>query len=196
MGYFSAFDIDYFSLFSLSEHIVFALQALPAAIGLTMIAYVMLVVPWGFSIKVTHPQFRWVLLSLLLVGFGALWLQLAAFGIIILAVFAALLLALLLQRPVGSIAMVLLVPSALLTSWGFGHDWGSDKRFRPAHTHVVKTPTGDVEGTLIRAGERGLLFFFATTNPVGVVRWDSVQQITTKEKKPRHVPWIRRRPPL
>jgi len=38
VGYFFAFDINYFNFFSLSEHVVFALQALPIAVALSLIA--------------------------------------------------------------------------------------------------------------------------------------------------------------
>ena len=35
VGYFYAFDIDWFPFFTLPEHLVFALRALPIAIGAT-----------------------------------------------------------------------------------------------------------------------------------------------------------------
>jgi hypothetical protein len=48
VGYFFAFDISWFPLFSLSEHIVFAIRALPIAIGASV----------AFLITLTLPQFQ------------------------------------------------------------------------------------------------------------------------------------------
>jgi cytochrome bd-type quinol oxidase subunit 1 len=48
VGYFFAFDISWFPLFSLSEHIVFAIRALPIAIGASV----------AFLITLTLPRFQ------------------------------------------------------------------------------------------------------------------------------------------
>jgi len=58
VGYFFAFDISWFPFFSLSEHIVFALRALPVAVGAAAF----------FLIALTHPieSRRWHLALTLL----------------------------------------------------------------------------------------------------------------------------------
>lgn len=48
VGYFFAFDISWFPLFSLSEHIVFAIRALPIAVGASV----------AFLITLTLPRFQ------------------------------------------------------------------------------------------------------------------------------------------
>lgn len=48
VGYFLAFDIFWFPFFSLSEHIVFAIRALPVAIGASVV----------FLIALTHPRMQ------------------------------------------------------------------------------------------------------------------------------------------
>jgi hypothetical protein len=41
VGYFSALDINYFNVFTISEHVTFALEALPRALGLSILAIVL-----------------------------------------------------------------------------------------------------------------------------------------------------------
>jgi hypothetical protein len=48
VGYFLAFDISWFPFFSLSEHTVFAIRALPVAIGVSIV----------FLILITHSQIQ------------------------------------------------------------------------------------------------------------------------------------------
>ena len=198
VGYFSALDVDYFSFFSLSEHIVFSLQGLPLAIILAMVvgAYFMLFEQrmrnwWSLEQPLRVPAGYLLAGTLIPLGVGFTYIGLSGLGMACHGLGFIAFAAGVAPRPAETIG-VLLVPTIVMVSWGAGNDMASDKRFRPDRTHVLRTATGDVEGTLIAAGERGILFQFASTKEIGVVRWDGVKQITTKEKRPRTVPWIRR----
>jgi hypothetical protein len=54
VGYFWSIDIGWFSLFSLSEHVVFALRALPIAIGASIVFMI------GLNFAQLESRFKWL----------------------------------------------------------------------------------------------------------------------------------------
>jgi hypothetical protein len=201
VGYFVSFDVSYFSFFSLSEHIVFALQALPWALILVAGVYGLTLVTMSAfrhhrprknitsGRKLRRTWKSWLIAAGLLlsvsIAFGEIGLVSLAYSalagaLIVLVVFWD-------ERRGWLIA----VPLMLLISYGAGRDMANNKRYQPHQTHLVTKSTGDVvEGTLIRSGEGGILFYFAASKEVGVMRWNSINEITTKTKKPLQPPWI------
>ena len=63
---------------------------------------------------------------------------------------------------------------------------------KPSHTIRMRTLLAPLEGVLIRAGERGLLFQNAATRQVSFIPWDDVVQIATNDSAPtkRPKPWL------
>ena len=55
VGYFWSIDIGWFSLFSLSEHVVFALRALPVAIGASIVFMI------GLNFAQLESRFKWLI---------------------------------------------------------------------------------------------------------------------------------------
>lgn len=89
VGYFSAIDISLFSLFSVSEHVVFAIRALPVAIGLVVLFGIILSLPsiedvddhWTRTLQVGKLIVIWGW-ALFLIVFGMFtWLRLSHFGL-------------------------------------------------------------------------------------------------------------------
>jgi hypothetical protein len=89
VGYFSAIDISLFSLFSVSEHVVFAIRALPVAIGLVVVFGIILSLPsidevggrWTSVLHIARLSVIWGWsLFLLVVGMIA-WLRFSHFGL-------------------------------------------------------------------------------------------------------------------
>jgi hypothetical protein len=82
VGWFSAIDISLFTLFSISEHIVFALRALPVAIALTLgfamiISLPELLKPYGVYCAKVLNVLRLLVVwcwAILLVRVGVLWI--------------------------------------------------------------------------------------------------------------------------
>jgi hypothetical protein len=54
VGYFSSIDVGWFTLFSLSEHVVFALRALPVAIGASTVFMI------GLNFQQLESRFKWL----------------------------------------------------------------------------------------------------------------------------------------
>jgi hypothetical protein len=101
-------------------------------------------------------------------------------------------------REVAGARMVAVVLSigTLVAAFAIGQDLADRKKYLTAPSHIVRTANGEVEGVLIRAGERGLLFKNTSTGQLGLIRWDSVKEVVTKESLPKDrkpEPWL---PPL
>jgi hypothetical protein len=70
VGYFSAFDISWFPFFSLSEHVVFALRALPVAIGMS--------VPLMIALRFAELRSHWKWLHGKDTWFAHVWISILA----------------------------------------------------------------------------------------------------------------------
>jgi hypothetical protein len=89
VGYFSAVDISLFSLFSVSEHVVFAIRALPVAVGLVIIFGIILSLPsieevdirWTRTLHIWRSIVIWCWVLFLLVTGFVMWLWFKHFGL-------------------------------------------------------------------------------------------------------------------
>jgi hypothetical protein len=85
----------------------------------------------------------------------------------------------------------ILITSGLLSSFGAGQFSGNFKKLYPSLTHVVTSTQGELEGTLIRSGESGILLYHRDTQQVTFIRWEPVKEITTKKPAKEDTgPWI------
>jgi hypothetical protein len=184
VGYFFAFDIAWFPFFSLSEHVVFALRALPIAIGASV----------GFLIALkleTLPNYwkwlQWLWICVLLAA-GVLaaagnHLGLAgSFGLVAVGAFMHN------KMPVSQVSSVLyLATTAMVLSFiaGFvsGSTWKIDSFFRLplARSIVVNLKAGNSQihhvGHVIFVGSSGVLFYEYGTHTVHLFRSDNIQDI-------------------
>jgi hypothetical protein len=187
VGYFSAFDLSYFSFFTLSEHIVFALQALPAALAGTM-AVLMTVNLWIARVRPLKikaaPLVRAVLIGVALVAMLLAFLFIY-FGQLLLSILAASTGSFLALKHYEASPRIILASSlvmVLLITWGIGFQLGDLRKLAPRQTHLVTTASGELEVTVIRAGETGILFYHRGADEVGFVRWDTIKSIATKQQ--------------
>jgi hypothetical protein len=89
VGYFSAIDISLFSLFSVSEHVVFAIRALPVAIGLVVIFGIILSLPsiedvdgrWTNTLHAARLGIIWGWVLFLVAAGLITWLHFSHFGL-------------------------------------------------------------------------------------------------------------------
>jgi hypothetical protein len=160
-GYFLAFDIDYFSFFSLTEHIVFALSALPIAlVGVITGYFFVLMFANAYRTLPWEERFRGPIFWVLTAVFGVIGIALSSigmwgFGMIFIC--AAMLTTILTKVRLSLVQFTtLVIPMLLIISAAFGRDIGSEKKYRPDRTHVLVT-TGEVEGSL-RPAKKGYYF--------------------------------------
>jgi hypothetical protein len=170
VGYFSAIDISLFTLFNVSEHVVFAIRALPVAVGLLVlfgiilslpaleevdgslktiirIGYMLLILCWAISLLVVGAVTWWryshfgLGFSFMAVGFGTLWYHFVG-------------------RYIDSQAPVLLywVSTAIFVAFFIGHYAGwtivNSDRYS-----VIKVGNSPIVGTLILSSSQNALLY-------------------------------------
>jgi hypothetical protein len=192
VGFFYGIGIDYFTLFSLPEHIVFALQAAPVALLVAFgIFYLVALFNLGTQVIIpTVPAFLlragrdigpWVLMLLLLIP-GILFLQRGDyfFGTCSVVLF---LITLNTSAPVAfprrvvfglSVAAGLLGVTFVLGIQNAISIW---ERNTATHSIVLSGRMAAVEGHLIRSGERGVLFLDTSTKTIEFILWKEITTI-------------------
>ncbi|MCP3408815.1 hypothetical protein [Bradyrhizobium sp. CCGB01] len=187
VGYFYGVDIAFFTLFSIAEHIVFALQAAPVALGLAVLLMLTvrskLDVVAGQKIAALGRKSNiWVNLTVLAisgitVGLG-IYYRLAgmAAGMLIGAFLTLTRFIPFEQRTVYSVSAILVIVSA----FAMGHDNARAHLLSGEITHTIQTEKelAAMSVKIIRSGERGVLFYEPKTKQLGLVRWDAVKRLT------------------
>jgi hypothetical protein len=196
VGYFGALDISYFSFFSLSEHIVFAIQALPFAIIAAM-AVLYVTNFWMARLRPLKlkPSVTTILVVLTIgtiVGAVVLFITgPVSIGLFVLCI--PIMFALGYYEAPSQFMLAAALGTTLLVSFGIGFDDGSRRTLRRDISHVLATTSGDLRVKLIRSGESGILFYNVSTQLIEFLRWEEIKRITTNERPDRWVPWIYRR---
>ena len=189
IGYFFGVDIHFFTLFSITEHFVFALEAVPfAAIGiLAMLPYFVLFRP--------VPSGEWISKRRELTIFALILATLTAISVLILffllqrplvavgaTAFSGCAFVVYLLRRSGSNALFPFAVSIMIAfSFVIGIALARDYLAHKRHFHTVVTDRMEYRGQLIRSGDKILLFFDIATNAVTVIPW---KDITTVVKVP------------
>jgi len=206
VGFFYAINISFFTLFSLSEHILFALQALPVAM-IFLFAVTMVLGGTNFIVKSHQPTSSPVVSSrglkiIALIFFILLTIALLAFLIYVIYIGVV-------SNPPSALTLVIL-PLALLTlavepkfkviyyllsvisvclivSFAFGVSFGSSY-VNPAAEGALKPKVLSVVnlkdrpaliGQIIRSGERGVLLYIPASDRIRFELWSSINSIET-----------------
>lgn len=204
VGFFLGIGMAYFTMFTLSEHIVFALEALPFA--LIMIASIPVclyaasglqsmtkrVIPDSTGEDDTEEEKKQNVLALRS-GFVTICVLLigTAFALVghfmdsAMAMMAGgVLLGMLLLVQIGAPFEVAAIGSifagTFLLTLGLAVDTGRHTFKTTTSTHTLETTSGAIQGLLIRSGERGILFFDRQNGDVVFIRWDGISRIKTK----------------
>ncbi len=200
VGYFWAIDINFFTLFSLSEHLVFAMQAIPIVLGIMTFSAV--IFPIGIWL-VSHLKNETVDKSKkakferrFKFGFYAymvfttivlIWLRLYLFAalnvlsviiFIVIELIPAHVLWLLIRYPKEAITSVVIVTSFLFsfaTGYQMGGRYLESVEFHPHSLRLKESIV--VSGKIIRSGERCILFIDSNKNAVRFVRFENVISI-------------------
>lgn len=199
VGYFSGIGLHYFTFFSLSEHLVFALMYLPLGIILStfLAAYVALIIrtkepfrkrtrnlstPFAVVTSVGMTLAGTVLLFVCYLIFGNLW------GILTLSI-ATIVAAEVFHRSTTTklIAGILVVT---VSSFSLGHDFAIWKisptiamRYLAGQNSLTKLDTNEnvTVVKIIRSGERGILFYDIEKKKMTYLNWDEVKKVTTSQ---------------
>jgi hypothetical protein len=204
VGFFAEIDIRFFTLFSLSEHVVFALQALPVATVLALLIVSTFNLSWmrrmiSLSMKPRkergiYPYFV-IPLSLLIISMGvALIGVLSAAMLLAVVAFVICLRALNAFTPVRSLMIGVVCIGVLLVAFSMGRDFARFRLWFPQQMTHVKHSEGEALGILVRSGERGILFVDQKSRQIRFLRWDTIKEISTESgtalNRPRWYEWV------
>jgi len=166
VGYFWSIDIGWFSLFSLSEHVVFALRALPVAIGASIIFMI------GLNFAQLESRFQWLgrwkqwLFGSWIFVLAAAAFVAAALGfrfalcVSFIAVAAGAIIHRYIPTPQMSFVNVLYWVSTLIVITFIAGYFSAFSWLFHSHSRSLITGPGEtVLGHLILAGQRGVLIY-------------------------------------
>lgn len=199
VGFFSGIGLGFFTLFSLSEHIVFALAIFPLALLFALSCGLLIYFTDPIekllyeTAKNSSPAKRKLFLlidiafTVLLIG-GVAYMAYIVFIVPRLYLLGA-------GSLVGAVMFGIVAKSksllaravfgcagAVITAYVFG--FAVAKAYLQPNSHrsetIITTKIGSEEDTLlIRSGDRGVLFFDNKTKQIILLRWDEIKQIGT-----------------
>ena len=188
VGFFVGVNLHLFSLFSLSEHIVFALEALPPAL---LIAFLVgLANYFRGPIKQqagAHSRISMALAIILTSAVLVIVLLSKVYVVTALIVVGAIFITLSFELESVPGRAVTLYAAATTIAFVFGYNdgvqylypSGSIGRASRAITTIETKSDGKIDATVMRSGERGVLFFDVKNKQVTLLRWDEIKQIST-----------------
>lgn len=208
VGFFWGLEINYFSFFSLTEHIVFAIEALPLALAVSFAVTVQFVLAsvFGQRHKETAEratsaldlpkQLEWYNKSIartkraMLVGgvFSLASLVVGWFVGVPLSVLALNFCLVLYALGFYFYSNILSSPffianyvgiGSLLVTFAAGVDVQEWFVRRGKIVHAISLENSELTGRVVRAGERGVLFFNPGSREISFVRWDAVKRVRT-----------------
>jgi hypothetical protein len=203
VGYFYAVEISFFTLFSLSEHIVFAIQAFPFALVVLIPLSAVAVIMGKEGTSAPPPPYdparvsklqriaAYALLSLIILllisvlSFALLHAPETILIVIEYAVagFGILLIAPLYKR-IFIVSMAILIGLTLSFLVGYSAGTGSlsnddnaSKIFPPSIQTVNFKNGAPMNGRIIRSGDRGVLLYDPASNRIRFVLWEAIGSI-------------------
>jgi hypothetical protein len=212
VGYFYGIGIDYFTLFSLAEHIGFALEALPAALAISIILIFFAVITeqpflwWHNRVKavsedISRPvservsflkrqviQARIGSFLVLLVSASYLpflWYQ-ERFRLFLLnsVVFAMIVVKMLANDRWRGMDPILFLIIGCATALLLGEHLGSRYVASTTGRDTIAFKSGDaISANIIRSGERGVLYARPQPNVVEFAQWDTIKSISRNREK-------------
>jgi hypothetical protein len=211
VGCFYAIQINFFTLFSLSEHIVFAIQAFPIALAILIpISGVFAVMgkgsaspPRPATTGTLHGIRKYIvsaiLILLLISVFGLAVFFIISSGapelLFVLMEFAVLLLGIalldVLYKRLFITLMLIFITLTISFAVGFRTgkaylvDNGSPNMVRPSLTNdVVKLTSGEtIGGRIIRSGDRGVMFYDPASGRIKFLLWATIGSIEATPQK-------------
>lgn len=199
VGYFTALDINFFTVFSISEHISFALEVLPLAI-LASIVLIIGPIAWeggrksgaaeahqqiatGKRSKFYKKRFFWMQIAFFIWLVGMVYFyrstsSIAMIGIYIattiLAEFFPLYLYL---RPIILVGVSVIV--GLVLAFSIGMDVARNYRDSKNYFYTVKANEAEFKAKVVRSGERGLLFHDETSKQLLLLPWSEIKRVSS-----------------
>jgi hypothetical protein len=196
VGYFYGIDINLFTLFSVSEHVTFALQALPAALFLALCA---LIVPIFLNkagsnrlsdgaaaaarAPATSRPFYRRMFFWLMVAVTTFMIYHVLQNPTLAANWVTLIMAILVTLSVAretALTSFLGLAAVYATALAFatGLDLAIAYRNSSSYPYVFKVEGAEIKARVVRSGEKGLLYFEAPSNDLRFVAWSDIKGLS------------------
>jgi hypothetical protein len=201
IGYFAALNVSFFTIFSLSEHILFAIEAFPVAVMCLLVLSVVAVIT-GMKLPLPSPDHgvnsRYIallvipmlficgLVSYILYSFSLVSSNVNAILIGVIGVEVGLLVlgtrSNIRYKSEFGISMILLM--ILTFTFNVGYSLGTElfhvgqHSIFPRITDTVTLKKGlQIRGRIIRSGERGVLIYDSETADLRFILWEAIGSI-------------------
>jgi hypothetical protein len=189
VGYFLRIRGGAFNLFSISEHISFALQALPFALAFSVVIMLWVFVPKDvagirrhafesgrrtsiatgmilasgiYAVLLYYVYHSIYLVTWVGCAVGMIWLVIELFS----------------PKPVDKWAMALLSATAVFGfTMALGFDIANSEVNSAKSLSAIRFGEGELQIRVLRTGERGVLYFDPAQKKFGLAPWDSVKKI-------------------
>jgi hypothetical protein len=183
VGFFYAIDFTLFSLFSLTEHLSFALLMIPFAVFILLLIALLTTVkkPQGKETPIGIKVVWWAdrfLFGLLAAFSWWAYLKADLYSGVGLTIAIGIL-----WRTIGSEKWIAgaigIVSATFVLALFIGADMATQTILAPEREHIVKTDTNEIKGILLRSGERGLLLYDPKARTPMLLKWDKVNSLTS-----------------
>jgi hypothetical protein len=190
VGYFSAIDINFFTLFSISEHMLFSLEALPYAVTFFTAALFGDSIVQGpvrpierFAEAVSDLKKRKIYIKALVVVFASAYIFLIIYIgismhwlIIVIIPLAALAL---IYRRFSYVSYVFRSAFFLVSSFAIGAAIANayTRTDQEAFHKIYMKDASVVSGRVIRSGNNGLLYFDTAIGEIIFTKWEAIESI-------------------
>lgn len=199
VGYFTALDINFFTVFTISEHVAFALEVLPLAI-LATVLLVITPIAWdrgrrsgreerhreitaGAKTKFYKSWFFWIgiLYPTWIVGLVYFYRSASLIAVLVLYILAMVLIKwfaiYLLLRPLVWIGASSF--ACLTLSFAIGMDVATSYRNSSRFDYTIKTNDAELKAKVVRSGERGLLFHEEGSKQLLLLPWSEIKRVNS-----------------
>jgi hypothetical protein len=183
IGYFWGIDINLFTLFSVTEHVLFAMEALPLAVTFAAIVTFLFGSSPGkkvLGLISPSPKMTWVdwliFATIPIPLVVAIWVGSAA----MFAAFAAGICTGILHKSSPSRNTVILCVGFMVffVAWAIGFDLGRQYLRSENVKHSIQVDSQVLSVKIIRSGDKGVLYYEPKEKELAFVRWEAIKKIS------------------
>jgi hypothetical protein len=184
VGYFWGTDINFFNVFSVSEHVGFAIEALPFALFFAIGSFIVPLLMEHLNVlpkreRPGRPWWLYLSIAIWIVATGILTVFYRSFAmgsLLITGAIAFVMMRTIVKSPwrlvLGCIFALLIMDFTL--GLDLGVRYSESDRF--PYT-IVPKQGAELKARIVRSGDRGVLFYIAGTNRLTLLPWDQIKQV-------------------
>jgi hypothetical protein len=201
VGFFYGIDIDIFTFFSLSEHILFSIQWLPLSLVLFFVGVIVTAsiwfqatLPMKFAKNLIFIRYRYAValasfsICVIFLYYVYTKYELVNFVIVFTYATICLIVAEVVVSPrvsyatkatIVAMSVYILVLGAAF-GLGFGFGWFRSHENNRFNDKII-TKDGEELGRIIRAGEKGILYLSAPNNKKVFIKWEELKEVILRD---------------